>query len=318
MSYTAHTSPDVKEKILQHFQELQQFKWKNLIFLVVSTFINTIGVGLFLLKAKLLDGGFSGTSILLNFVTAETTFCRNLGIPEISVSLFLLILNIPLFLFGARKMGLNFILYSIFAVICFSSWMAILTPLLDIPIQKENILLASIFGGILSGVGSGMTIRYGGCLDGIEVMAVWLNRITALSVGTLVMMYNMVIMCLAILLVGVDCALFSIMAYGVGLKAVDFMVEGLDRGKAALIVTEKGEELAAHLSVEMGRGATIWKGKGCYEQSEKSVLFFVVNRFEVVWLKQLIYTVDPAAFVAINEISEVLGHAGSKKRFKGF
>lgn len=305
----------VKERILEHLQELKQFRWKNLLFLVVSTFINTIGVGLFLVQAKLLDGGFSGTSIFLNFITAQTEFCKANGIPEIPISVFLLVLNIPLFAFGARKMGLNFVLYSLFAVVSYSTWMFFLG---SYSISLNNVLLASIFGGILSGIGSGMTIRYGGCLDGVEVMAVWLNKITALSVGVWVMIYNLVIMSLSIPLVGLECALFSIMAYGIGLKAVDFMVEGLDRAKAAIIITEMGQELADHLSAEMGRGATVWQGKGVYGQEDKTVLYFVVNRFEVVRLKQLIYAIDPAAFVSFNEVSEVLGRSGSKKRFQGF
>ncbi len=305
----------IKEQILERLQDLKEFHWKNLIFLSISTLINTIGVGLLLVQAKLLDGGFSGTSILLNFITSQTEFCRTWGIPAIPISLFLLVLNIPLFAFGARKMGLNFVLYSMFAVVCYSGWMATLGA---IRIPLENVFLAAVFGGILSGIGSGMTIRYGGCLDGVEVMAVWLNKNTALSVGAWVMIYNLIIMTSAIPLVGLECALFSILAYGIGLKAVDFMVEGLDRGKGAIIVTDRGQELSAHLSEEMGRGATIWQGKGVYGQEEKTILYFVVNRFEVIRLKQLIYAIDPAAFVSFTEVSEVLGHSGSKKKFRGF
>lgn len=307
--------PTIKKRVLERLQDLKHFKWRNLPFLILSTFINTIGVGLFLVQAKLLDGGFSGTAILLNFVTSQAEFCKAAGIPEISISVFLLVLNIPLFAFGGRKMGLNFVLYSIFAVVCYSSWMALLGTY---KFPLENVFLASVFGGILSGIGSGMTIRYGGCLDGVEVMAVWLNKLTALSVGTWVMLYNLIIMSLSIPLVGIECALYSILAYGIGLKAVDFMVEGLDRGKAAMIITSCGEELSEYLTAEMGRGATVWQGKGVYAQEEKTILFFVVNRFEVVRLKQLIYAIDPSAFVAFNEVSEVLGHSGAKKRFKNF
>lgn len=309
---TLTESENTLNSVQKPLPHLHEFRWQNLIMLVFSTLINTAGVGFFLVAAKLLDGGFSGTAILFNFITTQTSFYQNLGLPAISISLFLLVLNIPLFIFGAKKLGLNFVIYSVFAICFYSFWMYVLS---SVAIKPENVLLSAVFGGLLSGTGSGLTIRYGGCLDGVEVMAVWLNRKTGLSVGTLVMMYNAVIMSASIPLVGVDNALYSIIAYAVGLKAVDFMVEGLDRGKAAMIITDKGEEVADILSKEMGRGVTLWLVTGFYTQQQKSALYFVVNRFEVVQLKELVYYVDPAAFVSFNEVSEVLGESGAKKRF---
>lgn len=300
------------EHLSAALSQLQKLHWKNFLMLIVSTLINTVGVGFFLVAGKLIDGGFSGTSILFNYITTDAEFYKNLGLPEIPISVFLLVLNIPLFLFGARKIGLNFMIYSIFAISLFSFWMYVLG---NIQIHTQNLLIAAVFGGLLSGAGSGLTIRYGGCLDGVEVAAVLLNKKTGLSVGTLAMIYNAIIMSSSIPLVGVDNALFSIIAYAVGLKAVDFMVEGLDRGKAAIIISDRGEEIAQALSTAMERGVTIWDVTGFYAQQKKQALYFVVNRFEVVRLKEIVYAVDPMAFVSFNEVSEIIGRSGEKRQF---
>ena len=203
-------------------------------------------------------------------------------------------------------------IYSIFAISLFSFWMYVLG---SVQIHTQNLLITAVFGGLLSGAGSGLTIRYGGCLDGVEVAAVLLNKKTGLSVGTLAMIYNAIIMSSSIPLVGVDNALLSILAYYVGLKAVDFMVEGLDRGKAAIIISDRGEEIAQALSTAMERGVTIWDVTGFYAQQKKQALYFVVNRFEVVRLKEIVYAVDPMAFVSFNEVSEIIGRSGEKRQF---
>ncbi len=148
--------------------DLKTLKWKNFIILFFAGCINAFGVTVFLAPVKLYDSGISGTSILLSQITPE----------HMTISIFLLILNIPLFLFGLKKQGINFTVYSIFTVAIYSLAAWLITDVLPIdvslasPLAEEDLLLCALFGGIVSGVGSGLTIRYGGAIDGVEVMAV--------------------------------------------------------------------------------------------------------------------------------------------------
>ena len=155
-------------KMSRYFEELKQLKLHKFIFLFFAGCINAFGVTIFLTPVNLYDSGISGTSILLSQITPETW----------SISMFLLILNIPLFLFGLKKQGVSFTIYSIFTVTIYSVIAWLITDILPIdvrfasPLAGDDLLLCALFGGIISGVGSGLTIRYGGAIDGIEVMAV--------------------------------------------------------------------------------------------------------------------------------------------------
>ena len=163
--------------------------------------------------------------------------------------------------------------------------------------MQEDKLLAAIFGGLISGIGSGMTIRYGGAIDGVEVMAVMFAKKIGMTVGTFIMAYN-------ILLYSV---LYSVLAYAVGLKAVDFIVDGLDKGKAAWIVSSEHEKIAAELSKELIRGITVLEATGYYSGENRKILYVVVNRFEIAKLKSIVKSIDQKAFVAIYEISDTMG-----------
>lgn len=281
----------------------------NVICLIIAGIINATGVILLLVPGHVIDGGFSGTSVLLAEVTS------------IHVSLFLTFLNLPLFFIGYRKLGLQFIIYSSIAVLSYAGMSYVYQTLLQIDtvvfeLIGKDILLASIFGGIVSGIGSGLTIRFGGAIDGVEAMAVMVAKKLGLTVGTFVMMYNMVIYILSSFFFNnLSIGMYSIISYGIGLKVVDFIVDGFDKGKGFTIVTDKGEQVAQAISNEMGRGITVIDGKGYYSDKSKTMLICVVNRFEVVKLKEVINRVDENAFVSINDISEVVGN-GVKFKLK--
>ena len=197
---------------------LRELEWNNFLFLLLAGCINAFGVTVFLAPVKLYDSGISGTSILLSQITPE----------EWSLSIFLLLLNIPLFLFGLKKQGWAFTIYSVFTVAVYSwaSWMISDVLPIDVsmasPLAGEDLLLCALFGGIISGVGSGMTIRYGGAIDGIEVMAVIFSKRLNITVGTFVMIYNVLlyIVC-GVIMESWILPLYSIVTYGAGLKTVD-------------------------------------------------------------------------------------------------
>ena len=285
------------------------FKFINFIMLTVAGIINAFGVTVFLAPVKLYDSGISGTSMLLAGITPE----------YLTLPIFLIILNIPLFLYGLKKQGIAFTVYSIYAVLIYSVSAWLITDVLPIdvslasPLAGTDLLLCALFGGVISGVGSGLVIRNGGAIDGIEVMSVIFSKRLGITVGTFVMIYNVLIYIIAGIIMGSwILPLYSIVTYGAGVKTIDFIVEGLDKAKAAMIVTTKPEQVCEALSDEFGSGITIINGKGYYSDSDKSVIYFVVNRFQIGKLRTIVHDNDNNAFITISEVTDVFGSGNHK------
>ena len=281
---------------------IRKIQFKNIICLTLAGIVNACGVTLFLAPVNLYDSGISGTSILLSQITP----------PEWTLSLFLLLLNIPLFLYGLKKQGVTFTVSAIYTVAVYSITAYIITDILPIdvatssPLAEKDLLLCAIFGGFISGIGSGIAIRYGGAMDGIEVMAVIFSKKLGLTVGEFVMIYNAILYVSAgFIMKSWVIPLYSILTYVIGLKAVDFIVEGLDRSKAAMIITVKPEDVSAELSHMFESGATIIDATGGYSNSPKAVVYFVVNRFQIRKMQQLVHEVDPAAYITISDVADI-------------
>jgi uncharacterized membrane-anchored protein YitT (DUF2179 family) len=278
------------------------FKVRNFIWLLIAGTVNAIGVTIFLAPVNLYDSGISGTSILLSQLTPETW----------TLSMFLLMLNVPLFLFGLKKQGASFTVYSIFAIAVYSfvSWLITYVLPIDVsiasPLAGEDLLLCALFGGVISGVGSGLTIRNGGAIDGIEVMAVIFAKKLNITVGTFVMIYNVILYVVCgIVINSWILPLYSIVTYAAGLKTVDFVVEGFDRSKSVMIITDKAAEINTALMDEFKCGTTLMSGTGGYSNAQKTVIYFVVNRFQIYKMKNIIRAIDPHAFVTISEVADV-------------
>lgn len=289
---------------------LSQLRWQNFLLLIAAGTINAIGVTMFLAPVHLYDSGISGTSMLLWQVTP----------PAFTLSLFLVLLNVPLFLFGLKKQGLCFTIYSIWAVFIYSGVSFLINEVLPVdvatasPFAGSDLLLCAIFGGLISGIGSGLTIRWGGAIDGIEVMAVIFAKRLGLTVGSFVMAYNVVLyISIGIIWGSWILPLYSIVTYFVGNNAVDFIVEGLDKAKAVMIVTRCQDEICRVLSEEFGRGITQISAKGYFSGADNCVVYFVVNRFQIPKVKKLVAEADASAFVTITEISDVMGSSVKQK-----
>ena len=285
-------------------EELKGLKIKNFLILFIAGIINSIGVTMFLAPVNLYDSGISGTSMLLWQVTPE----------YLNLSVFLILLNIPLFIFGLKKQGLQFTIYSVWAVLIYSLSSFLITDILPIdvanssPFAGKDLVLCAIFGGLISGVGSGLTIRYGGAIDGVEVMAVIFAKKVNMTVGTFVMIYNVILyIIIGIIFRSWTLPLYSIITYAVAIKSVDFIVEGLDKAKSVMIITEMEEEICDALSHNFGYGVTQIHATGYYSGKSRSVIYFVVNRFQIAKLKMIVSAIDPAAFITISETSDVLG-----------
>ena len=289
---------------------MNKLKITNFIMLTIAGIINAFGITVFLMPVKLYDSGISGTSMLLDQLTPD----------NFSLSLFLILLNIPLFLFGLKSQGWVFTVYAIYTVCNYSLFAWLITDVLPIdvslasPLAGTDLLLCALFGGLISGIGSGIAIRFGGAMDGIEVMAVIFAKRLGITVGTFVMVYNVLLYVICgVMLNSWILPLYSIVTYAATLKTIDFIVDGLDRAKCAIIITDCPSEICDKLCDEFGSGITYLNAKGGYSNKEKAMLYFVVNRYQVVKMKELVHEIDHNAFITISEVADVFSNNHGKK-----
>lgn len=273
--------------------------------LAIAGIVNAFGITLLMTPVKLYDSGISGTSMLLEQITPS----------YLSLSLFLLILNIPLFLFGLKKQGKKFTFYAIYTVFIYSLFAWLITDVFPIdvsiasPLAGTDLLLCALFGGMISGIGSGLAIRFGGAMDGIEVMAVIFAKRLGITVGTFVMIYNVIlyIFC-GIVLNSWVLPLYSVVAYSAALKTIDFVVEGIDRAKCAMIVTEYPTEICEALSDTLESGVTRVDATGGYSKHNKSIVCFVVNRYHVNRMKEQVHEIDSKAYIIMSEVADIFSN----------
>lgn len=298
---------------MKMIKQLKKIRVKNMLMLTLAGIINAIGITIFLSPVKLYDSGISGTSMLLSQVTPEW----------LSLSIFLLILNIPLFLYGLKKQGLLFTVYAIYTVAIYSVSAWLITDVLPVdvsmasPLAGTDLLLCALFGGVISGVGSGLAIRFGGAMDGIEVMAVIFAKRLGITVGTFVMIYNVLLYIICgIVIHSWILPLYSIVTYAAALKTVDFIVDGFDRAKCAKIITTKPDEICEVLSEEFETGMTKMSVTGGYSNQDMTMVYFVVNRFQVTKMKNIVHEIDPLAYITISEVADIFAANKDLKKVK--
>ena len=280
----------------------KNFRVVNLLMLTVAGIVNAFGITIFLTPVKLYDSGISGTSMLLEQITPS----------YLSLSFFLLLLNIPLFLFGLKKLGRLFTCYAIYTVAIYSLFAWLITDVFPIdvsiasPLAGTDLLLCALFGGVISGIGSGLAIRFGGAMDGIEVMAVIFSKRLGITVGTFVMIYNILLYIICgFVLKSWILPLYSIVTYAAALKTVDFIVEGIDRSKCAIIITEHPDEIFKALSETIESGVTHLNAKGGYSNRDKSMIYFIINRYQIIRMKDIVHNIDPLAYITISEVADI-------------
>lgn len=280
-----------------------EIKPLTLLVLVIAGIINAFGVTVFLFPVKLYDSGISGLSMLLDQVTP----------PELTMSVFLLVLNIPVFLFGLKKQGVLFTVYSLFTVGIYSLFSYLIVYVLPIdvnfvsPLAGNDLLLCAIFGGVISGIGSGLTIRFGGAIDGIDVLSVIFAKKLGLSIGSFVMVFNalLYIVC-GIVLRSWILPLYSIITYFVASRTIDFIVDGFDRSKCAMVVTTKAEQITEAFSDRFGVSGTVVDAIGGYSKTRQKIVYIIINHFQVSKLRDVVHSIDPGAFVSLQDVSDII------------
>lgn len=292
----------IKEVTKRYLSQFKEIKPINFLFLLIAGIINAFGVTLFLYPVKLYDSGISGLSMLLDQVTPEF----------LNISIFLVVINFPIFIFGMKKQGIPFTIYSIFTIAIYSLFSYLIMNVFPIdvslvsPLAGEDLLLCAIFGGVISGVGSGLTIRFGGAIDGVDVLSVVFAKKIGLSIGTFVMIFNFILYVVCGIVMGSwILPLYSIVTYFVGSKTIDFITDGFDKSKCAMIITTKANEITEALKNNFGSSGTIVNALGGYTKEDKQIVYFILNHFQINKLKGIIHQIDPKAFISFEEVSEV-------------
>lgn len=262
------------------------------VMITIGALISAAALECFLIPNTILDGGITGIAIIITKLT------------EIPLWLLVLILNFPFFIVGYKNLGKNFLVRTSYAILVFSLFLSFFE--LVVPFTEE-MLLATVFGGALCGLGTGLIIHFGGCTDGVESIAIVISKKTDLSVGQIVLLINCCVFMIAGFMFGFDRAMYSLLTYVISFKVIDFVSEGLEQAKAALIVTEKGTDLSKEIYLKLGRTTTTIKGKGLIS-GEKEVLYCVLTRIEIYELKHLVEEMDESAFVTILEVSDIIGN----------
>jgi len=290
-----------QETILERIQHRRLTKRKILFRVLLITLgaaLMGVGLEIFLVPNNVIDGGITGISIMLSYITGW-----KLGI-------FLFLLNIPFFFIGYKQIGKTFAFSTLYGIIILSITTTLLHP---VPAFTQDILLATVFGGIVLGIGVGIVIRYGGSLDGTEILAILFNNKLPFSVGEIIMFFNLFILASAGFVFTWDRAMYSLIAYFVAYKTIDITITGLDESKSVWIISDNSKEIGEAIMSRLGRGVTFINGEGAYSGDDKKVIFCVINRLEEAKLKEIVTEYDDSAFLAVADIAEVRGGRFKKK-----
>ncbi|MEH7376797.1 Uncharacterized membrane-anchored protein YitT, contains DUF161 and DUF2179 domains [Bacillus sp. OV166] len=283
---------------IQHRRLTKRKILQRILLITLGATLMAVGLEIFLVPNNVIDGGITGISIMLSYVTGW-----KLGI-------FLFILNIPFFFIGYKQIGKTFALSTLYGIIILSIGTSLLHP---VPAFTQDILLATVFGGIVLGIGVGIVIRYGGSLDGTEILAILFNNKLPFSVGEIIMFFNLFILGCAGFVFTWDRAMYSLIAYFVAYKTIDITITGLDESKSVWIISDNAKQIGDAIMNRLGRGVTYINGEGAYSGDDKKVIFCVINRLEEAKLKEIVTENDDSAFLAVADIAEVRGGRFKKK-----
>lgn len=271
---------------------------RRYIYLLIGSALAAVGLEIFLIPNNIIDGGIVGISIMTNYLT------------KIPLSFFLIVLNIPFLFLGYKQIGKTFVFSSLFSIVSLSVFTSILHPISEL---TNDTLLATVFGGVILGIGVGIIIRNGGSLDGTEMVAIIINKRFPFSVGEIVMFFNIFILGSAGLVFGWNQAMYSLIAYFIEYKVIDVVIQGLNEEKAIFIISDNSQEIADAILARLGRGITFLEGKGGFSKNEKLIIYTVVTRLEISKLKSIVMEKDEKAFVTINDVTDVMGGKHKKR-----
>lgn len=283
----------VEHKHMSKAQLLLRF-----LFLTVGALIVALSLKAFFVPNNIIDGGITGISLTIAHMT------------HLPLGIFLFVLNLPFIILGYKQLGKTFAISTLYGI----TVMSIGTLLFkDVGSLTQEPVLAALCGGVGLGLGVGLVIRYGGTVDGTEVVAIDVNRKTGFSIGQIIMFLNVFIIGSSSFVFGFDNAMYSMLAYYVAFKVIDLVVEGLIDTKSVWIISDKHREIGEALTARLGRGITYFHGEGGFEGEQKKIIFTVISRLEEAKMKNIVEDYDPNAFVAIGVVADVKGGQFKKK-----
>ena len=267
--------------------------WTALHFLMITvgTFVYSVALEMFLVPNLVLDGGLTGISLMINYQTG------------ILLGLLTFLLNIPFVVLGWRMLGLRFAGSYLYAMILLSGFTALLH---DVAPVTDNELLSVVFGGILLGIGVGLVIKGGACLDGTELLAMLCSKRLPVSVGQVILFLNLVIFSVAACLFGIDRALLSLLTYIIASKLIDMVETGFNEAKQTIIICNDGATIATEIYEKLGRTMSILDAHGLIS-GKKDMMYCVITRLELMELRRIVEKYDGSAFITVSDISEIIG-----------
>ncbi|WP_336785214.1 YitT family protein [Paenibacillus sp. MMO-177] len=272
--------------------------FKRAVFITIGSVLMGVSLELFLVPNDVIDGGITGISIMVSELT------------HLPLGLFIFILNIPFLFIGFKQIGKTFAISTLYGI----AVMSITTQLLHhVHAFTEEKLLAVLFGGIILGAGVGLVIRFGGSLDGTEILAILASKKFGMPVGQIIMIVNVFIFILAGFVFEWNSAMYSMVTYYLATKVMDIVVEGIEESKSVTIISSAYEEIAETIMTRLGRSTTYIQARGGYSREETQMVYCVVSRLEVAKLKAIVHDIDTRAFIAIENVADVQGGGFTKK-----
>jgi uncharacterized membrane-anchored protein YitT (DUF2179 family) len=295
-AFTRKTNNTLKANEFKNFKVITKHFIGDSTFIVLGVFFASFGLKGFLLPNSFIDGGVTGISLLASELT------------KIDISILIVAINLPFVIMGLKQIGRQFAMKSIVAIL----GLAIFVHFMSFPTITNDKLLIAVFGGFFLGAGIGLAIRGGAVLDGTEVLAIYFSKKTGLTIGDIILIFNLIIFSFAAYILSVETALYAILTYLAASKTVDYVIEGIEEYTGITIISEKSEEIRIMITSKMSRGVTIYKGQGGFGESREllndyNILYTIVTRLEIAFLKTEIEKIDPKAFIVMNHIKDTKG-----------
>ena len=265
----------------------------KMFFLTVGPFVAAFALEIFLVPNNIIDGGIVGISIILSYLT------------KINLGLLIFIINIPFFFLAFNKIGKKFVLQTFYAIGMLSLALNFFTTH-EHPVTHD-LLLSTVFGGIILGAGVGLVLKNEGSLDGTEIMSLVLSKKFGFSVGEWIMLFNIFIYGAAGIVFGWNKAMYAVLTNFIAYRVIDVVLEGLNSAKSIEVISEKATEIGQELLEKLDIGVTYLKGIGAYSGTEKTLIYCVVSRLELAKMKEIIKRIDPNAFISIVDVHEAYG-----------
>ena len=277
---------------------------KDYFFLTIGALIYAFAIEAFLMPSRIIDGGITGISMILNALSGKP-----LGI-------FIVVINLPFIILALKKLGKRFVFFTFYSILVFAGGVTMFSHLLHghCIIEDLELFLAAVFGGLILGAGVGLVIRNGASLDGTEIMAIYATKKIPFSVGEIIMFINLFIFTLAGFVYDWKHALYSIITYFVAYKTMDIVIEGLNESKSVFIITDYSAQIGKDIMEKMDVSVTYIDAEGGYSGVQKRIVYCVISRLQVQKLKEIAKNIDPRAFIAIENVYEVEGVRIKKRK----